>query len=534
MNPLRTAFSPPRLAVLALMGIIPIVSSAAPGKAKLPEDARRMLETFPGKTVSLDLVVSRALAASDQFKAVAAQKISIPVARLQSRAPLDYTLEFSGSYLDDQNETASAVQPQTFSRGLSLGLSTYFRTGTAVSAGLEHSLTELDFPGSGPGAIPDQRFLGSVASLSITQNLWKDAFGYATRRAVRAGEIASEATEAGFKAAVEDWVLDLIDLFYNAWLAQARAEAAEARVERQQRLQNVTSVKAKRGTAERDIVIQVRGALVNARVSAGEAKQGLERIWRELVTSLKLPEAWLDIDPMLIPITLDEPVDETLKACGPKSALRPPPEASNRTLQAQKQAEAARLQSEAARNRANPQLAATVGLEANSLDEDKIGITLAEAVRAENPAWQAALSLRIPLGASAEEADVRASRAEFERADALAAAASSRLKVEWINTCLNLHRLNEDVKTLRTNYQEQFERAELLERWFRIGRSTAFDTINASAEATAAELALRDAQISVRRTAWEVRRLTRRIETYLERLMADPPRIEGETEEASS
>ena len=82
--------------------------SALSSQAALPPDAVAMLNTFPGKSISLELVLSRAIQSSDSYRALESSLTAIEVPYLQSLAALDTNLTFSGNYLNDSNESSNS------------------------------------------------------------------------------------------------------------------------------------------------------------------------------------------------------------------------------------------------------------------------------------------------------------------------------------------------------------------------------------------------------------------------------------------
>lgn len=504
---------------------------AAPQKSKLPPDAQALLESLPGEAVSLELVLGRAMVASDSFRALRSEIIRVPVARLQAGAPLDYRLNVSGTIFDDETEVSNPFQPnRTRVEQFSLGVSKYFSTGTAASVTLTTGSTNLLFaPSQANPAGTTIEYLETTALFQLSQNLWKDVLGIGTRAGIEAGEAASEATLAGFTSSIEQWALDLTGLFHQAWLSQAGTRTAYDRVSVQERLLRITRIKARRGTAEEPHVLQAESGLAQARIAASQAHEGLNVIWRQLVTALKLPESWLKIDPLLVPIRLDQPVAEAVAACGTEENLRPAPESSASTVAALKSAEAAAKLLKQAEWSAKPDLKAILSLEANGIeDPGRFGPSFSETIGINHPAWTAGVQLEMPFGFSIEEAQVRTARADFERADAQASSAVSDLKVGWINTCMELFRLRSNVRMQEETVENQRRRTRLEERRFELGRASLQEVIQAQNDLNQAEFAWYQARSELLGTSWNVWRVTGKLETFVKDLIRNPPRLKGE------
>ena len=505
--------------LIGLIGVPPLFGA-------LPPEAQALLDSLPKKSLTLDLVLSRAVGASDSFRAISAEKIRTEVSALRAKALLDYQFSLEGSLLDNQNEVISPFQPsRTKVSQATLGVSTLFESGTRLAAEVGHGFTSLGFTVPPGNPDPSVSVHQTTASLSVVQSLWKDFLGYATRRAIEAGALATQSAEFAFDESIEQWTLDLVEVYYNAWLAKSRAQASDTGVSRQTRLARITNVRAKRGTAERPDVIQVQSTLTQSKLQKNLSQENLNRVWRNLIISLKLPVEWIEIDPMLIPIELEDPTPEALAACGPASQPNPPPKETSSTEKAKHMAEAAKLSAERAESNANPDLTLSAALNANGLNPTGPGPTWGEAFRAEHPSWTVAVALKFPLGFSAQEAEMRSAQADLIRAEAMASDATSRLQVNWMNECAQLRRLNERVELLTETFRQQEVRAKLEERRFQVGRSQALQVIQADADTIQTELSLREAEVEVRMSAWRVRRMKGLVKPYLEKLLKNPPSL---------
>ena len=120
----------------------------------------------------------------------------------------------------------------------SLGVSKYFSTGTLLTGELSTTDAESVLAN---GSITDNT-TGEM-KFSIAQNLWKDAFGSATRKQLKAGDLATASRMQGYRDEVQNWGFDLVKIYYNAWLAQAQARATIENVNRRERLLKITKKK---------------------------------------------------------------------------------------------------------------------------------------------------------------------------------------------------------------------------------------------------------------------------------------------------
>src|SRR3989339_1126179 len=165
-----------------------------------PPSAQRMLDTFPGKKVTLDLILALGMSESDSFRLIQSKKLSSDSALLLSQATTDYNISAKASLVDNKNEASGALVPErTQNTAYSLGVSKYTLLGTSFNAELSNSYTELTYPddlnpmyASMVSADPTYE---SRLKLGITQRLWKDGLGFASRMNLSAAEKARDIVE---------------------------------------------------------------------------------------------------------------------------------------------------------------------------------------------------------------------------------------------------------------------------------------------------------------------------------------------------
>lgn len=494
------------------------LATAIAAHAELPDDARAVLDKLPGKTITLDVVVGRSIEASDSFQAVKAQASAIDAPGLRGRAPLDLRLFGNAHRVLNRNEPQTPFNPNRLTENrYSGGVETYFQTGTGLRAQVAHGPTEIGFLST-----PAFSYFETRGELAVSQNIWKDAFGYGTRRTARAGELLTEAAKHAFQESVEEWTTEIVQVFYGAWLAQARVRASETNVARRRRLSDITGIKSRRGTAESPDILQVKSALLHAQTLLAEAEQSLGDRWRGLVIQLKLPDSWIRIDPREIPITLDDPREPALGLCGAEGEAGRAPESTSTTKKLDLQAEGARLTAESARNAVAPEVKLTGSLVTNGIDRDSRSITVTETRQLAHPAWTVALDLSIPLFQYAERAAAHVAVADEERFSALSSDARGGLKLKWLNACQDLHRLEKSGALLAEAHESQLQRWRQEEERFRIGRTSTLAVIQSGDDATAAEWSLRQSEVERRLAAWRVRRLAGEYSAYLEGLKGGP------------
>lgn len=499
---------------LALTG----ATASAKTASKLPDDAQKLLETFPEKKITLPLVLSRAIGASDSFRAVAARANAIPGAELESRAAIDTVLLLGTSREVNRNQPVSPFGAvRTIQGGHSIGAQTGFRTGTRVGVEVSDAYFDAIFNGF-PGA--SSRFTN--VKVEATQSLWRDFLGRGTRAGLDAGRTATEAAKLEWWDAVDQWVLDLVTIYYQAWGLQERVSAAESSLERRERLKKIITLRTKRGTAETPDILQVDGAMTAARSEVWAARQDLNVIWRNLIISLKMPEAWLKIDPAEVPLALEKTIAPTLESCGKETAVEKAPATSPSLELAVLRQEAARGRADALVDRVRPDLSLRALVNSNAVTglSSDAGFSgrFSDAVAGKNPAWTLGLQLQVPIGAYTEKAAAARAIADRDQAEAGASMSRDQLRVDWMNHCGDLFRWKKVLADQKSLLEKMHERVRLEEIRYQQGRTSPTQVIQAGDDATNAELGLRNAEVQLHLAAWKVRRLQGEIRSEIKKL----------------
>jgi outer membrane protein TolC len=473
--------------------------------SELPKDAQELLKTLPSQRLELDFVVGKAAKVSDSFRIVQSQRLTTEVASLQAQSALDWKPYVKVGATDDQRAPSNPFSTNRIQgNSVALGAQTYFSTGTAFSAELSKGQTELSFENPAIGTI---EYGETKATLTVSQSLWQNAFGQGFRAQRDAAAQMAQVAEVVADDSTDDWMIGLIGVYYNAWLAKAQALAADTSLARRERLLSMVQVLASRGTAERPDLLQVQSAVDATRVQADRAAQTVGDVWRSLLTALKLPREWFKIDAKKVPIALDDPMKEALQLCGTEGNIAAPPATNLSVKRARLQMDAASLADQASDSQLNPDLSFTAQLANNAIDNTPDSDqSFSDFMDWSNPAWTVGVQLSMPIGFTAEKAQKLSSTADLIRAEAASQQAQDQHATEWVNKCLDLFRLNRSHAQLEAAYTKQRERAQLEEQRFRIGRSSTYQVIQAGDDATQAELAVRAMEVERRMAAWKVRR----------------------------
>lgn len=481
----------------------------------LPKEAQAILDSLPENALTLEVVVSGAIKSSESFRALRAFDLSSSASHLQAGAPFDPKLTAKIGWQDDKREPLSPFQPNR-SQGsqYSLGVSTFFPTGTLLSLDLSHNISDLNFPTLGPLLNSESR-----TSLSIHQSLWQDAFGWGSRAMSAASLEMGRLAQISKWESTEEWFLGIGQLFYSAWLSQEKARTAKESLYRRERLLKIVQQKLKRGTAEPPDLLQVQSAEALSQVQVSEAEFDIQERWRTLIVLLKFPEQWKKIDPLLIPMTLDNPVDRARSACGTEDHVKNAPAETTLTKRHTVQQQVAKLNVEKAESDEHPDLKLSVAAGTNGVAPNS-SATLSETIRAEHPIFGASLTFTWPLGLRAENAKLHTFRAEEIRAESNLNITRDHLKNDWENRCRELFQMERALFLHRETHLKQSQRSKLEEERFQIGRTHTFQVTQAEDDAAQAKLGLKTTEVRIRQTAWRVLQMTGELQRYVEKLGA--------------
>ncbi|MCB0420216.1 MAG: TolC family protein [Bdellovibrionales bacterium] len=484
---------------------------------KLPPKAQKLLKTLPHRAIDLETVIKSGMAKSDSFQSLIAAKAAIQANEWMAQGAIDTTFFASANYVDDRHEPMSSFAASNQqNRSFALGLMKGFSTGTRLTSQLSLGEFSYELP-TGLGIPSPGTQSSGEFSIALSQDLWRNSFGQSTSRKLRAGAFMSAANDFAVTDQMENWFLQLSEVFYGAWLSQSQARAARSSVTRSERLAEITRIKLKRGTAERPDLLQVEANLASAKVNLQNAEKRVDDVWRKLVVTLKFPLEWLNISGMKVPVAIYPIPRQTFATCGKPGQISPPPAANSLTNKHQQMALAAKNSLEASQSEMSPELSLELKASGNSIDSES-GTALNESIQGTHPQISALLKFSVPLSNSLAKGQALNAYKEQRQAEALASMEQSNLQIDWVNACANLFRAQSASSELKKAYLMQNERGQLEEKRFRNGRITAPLVIRAEEEATGAELIWLQSEVDLRKAAWQVKKLKGEIETYMTQL----------------
>ncbi|MBE8163117.1 MAG: TolC family protein [Bdellovibrionaceae bacterium] len=482
---------------------------------KTSKKAIALLNTLPKKSLTLNVILKKGLT-SDNFQIIKLKNLQEKVLKYKAQIPFDTYL--STSFLKGNDKSASIRPEAPYNNRFTTGnvkLSHQFSTGTSVSLESNYNYTNslsasfLDRTNS-----INTKYYENKINLTIRQNLLKNAFGYSSRKMLTALQTQQNNIKNQFSVDVENWSYKLIETFYTAWLLKSQVRVTQSNYYRQKRLRKITYLKFKRGTAKKSDFLQTQSAEKKSKQELNSARQDLENIWRNLVIQLNFPKQWININPMDIPIKLDQPLLQAIIACKTDLDIQ-----SNWKVKfLTQQYKASKLNFLAAKNQMLPEVYLGIKASSNAINPNDKAQAFKDSLQNKNQGLFVELGVSIPLGRYKEKSQLAKTLMDKSILQHRLSSVKKDLQAQWKNECLNLSRLITKKKALKAIRSMQKTRARLEEKRFRIGKIPVFNNIQAGSDAAISELAFKQSEVHVRLSAWKILKMNTKLITYITKL----------------
>lgn len=502
---------------LVILALLPITFSQT---AYSSEPLDSLLKSLPQQKVTFDVVLNYALA-SNSFKAVVVTGALSEATTLRSRTTLDWHFLAKQQALRDLSKPQTILSPEeVISQTASVGFNKSFQTGTGISLEWVNKKVDTNFASGATGnpvfdsVLKDRSEYLPEMSLSIKQDLLKNSFGRAVRANLTQAQKQAEVQKWQAVEGLKSWYIGLLKTFYGAWLAQEQVRQADKDFQRQLRLFRVNEQRYRRGNTEQADFLQMKVALNLSEQRKIAAQQRLVDVWREVVVQLELPNEWLQIDPMLIPIELDEPSVTALGICeeGWKEDL------SSEITVATLESEAVAAQTVAAKSRLLPDVSAFATVKRGSRNASSTEAQK-EVSRGDFPTTSYGLQLDWNFNSSLERAQYVEANVAKLRADSTLLVKKGSAQTNWLSQCANLRRLKTFQNQLQVALKDQGQRLDLEEKRFKEGRSLLFQLIQAQGDLYSTQGVQIQNSVDLRLSAWDLLRQSNYLNQRIHQLM---------------
>ena len=479
--------------------------------------SQEFIEMIPGGKIEFDMIVDLGFRYSDSAQLVKANLKSGELIKLRARANEAETLTAGLSQSADRNEQASPFAATVLSaQQISTGWQKSFGSGTLASAEVSSVKTDLSFTTPNAPPVPEYE---SRLSLSLRQSLWRNAFGRSQKAAREASQLRGKAITAAYEAELSQWLLNLHNLYAQAWLAQQRVGYADERIAIQKRLGRIIAALRARGTALESDSLLVTQNLLSLRQNLAAANLDLQDLWRRLIILLKLPKKFLELNPVRIPISLTPTHDLLADYCQAADLTAILDNSKPQMAALAQEISAGQIDRKALLDRLNPDLYLSLAAGANDWD-DSLTKSLSRSLQFQNPDYIVALGLEIDLNQDIRDADLIESSLNLTRAELQLSSRKAEARILWTNTCAAVQRLLADKIQLEEIIKLGQRRSQLEENRFLLGKIAADSVIRASNELVANKEALALTTISLARAKWNLKDLKAEVTAYIDQAVS--------------
>jgi outer membrane protein TolC len=492
---------------MRLLLFFAVILLSSLGLAALPPDAQAYLNKIPEKKLTLPFVIQTALQEAQAFRMLKYDYASAEIEALQVGSVTDTVLTGGANYVDDNSVKTNPFQPlRARTSEWSLGVAKSWLTGTTTSLRWVQDQNDLEFANLGAfGNSFITQFRQAAAEINLQQNLLKNSFGYATRAKLEAAERRGDSIQWKTRQKLEDTTMAFVDQYYGAWLLQQNVRNLQEQVARQKGLVKVLSGRARKGAIEKPDLIQIETLLATTQTNLFAVRNTLAERWDQLAISLGFPDSFLNVDPMDIPTSIDNPVPLSIRVCGHKE-----PHKTAEIQALEKALEGLEEDLKAANNMRLPELNLIAGYRGNSIDnraaqnlqnvlagrdEDGFGL---------GPTWNVGLQMKWALSNSEARAQQAQTYINHEKTAAQLQMATDNLRTEWRSLCRQLRSEWENEQRFRAIVSEQQKRVKANDRRFRLGRLDVGSLVDSENDLGAWQFSLHQKRVEVRTLAWRV------------------------------
>lgn len=472
---------------------------------------QQFIRLIPEGQLKLEHLVDLGYRFSDQVQLLKTEKASADVSIVRAQQSTDGSVSSSFSQSRNWNDPGGSGARTRDARALNMSYQKSYLTGTTLSSSLSSSWSDVNIT---PTNI-DIKGYETKIELSLKQSLLRNSLGESFESSRQAARRQGEALEEQYKSGLEDWFLQLQQIYSQAYLAQRNVSFADERVKNQRHLLKVSRLMYRRGTADEADVLNVEQALTRIKQQQVVAIKNLKDVWRQLVILLKLPEMFLQVNPENIPMAIDAMFDESNRLCTSKAlekaldSQRPQFAAIHKSIAAQQATKSA------TESMMKPDLYVSATMGGNGRDED-YGASLTDALRLSNPHYALVFGFDMNIGDSSRSADLKSQMLEISKLKIQLSSLKASERIAWNQSCAKLKQVRESMTMARKSIELNRKRARLEEERFGLGKVEAQTVIAALNDLSSAGENLSSLEREWVDAIWGLKRQLGEVPAYIE------------------
>ena len=337
--------------------------------------------------------------------------------------------------------------------------------------------------------------------ISITQNLWRDAFGRSTRLRWEREALDKRRQLAGALKGQGQLLIEFETVYWDWALALREIELREKNVKRGEEILRWVRDRYNRAAAEATDLLQAQALLTNRQLQFESVRQRLTQITSR--AERFLPHS--QIQPDVKDLTVNRDV-KSLTVLWPGHD-------SGRTsrldyLEAKFEAQIARIAASETRESIRPELGLQVAYGKNAIDPSRAEAT-SRSLNESNEQHAIGMFFKTGLDFNQEYRKVDAAEATEQSAELRLQSLEAEDKIAWDQLLRDVKLLQNRIGTAEELVQLQNRKANAERERYRKGRTTAFQAITFEQDAAEAEIGLLTLYSQMRKTEAQARQFAR-------------------------
>ena len=288
---MKTEFEKQKWFIVLASGLIfSSIANAQISKADNQTQKKTTVTSTPGLSLNdfLDLLVNK----NKKYQALVESQDSALEKYLQSDLELSPVLMLKTSQFDDQSlqqKTPTYTVNRFKQKEHSLGLAKKFSTGTSVALEGVVSDVSINAVNSGVPFGADQGF--GTGSFSISQSLWKNAFGSATRLRWKREEALAKLESESFNLQARQTLIDAEAAFWDLLYLQREVELRKNSLDRANRIQVWVRNRLSNGIGDKADLLNAQGLVVGRELQLLQSQDELIAAEKKISEMLQLEKS---------------------------------------------------------------------------------------------------------------------------------------------------------------------------------------------------------------------------------------------------